>query len=305
MPARAVSRSATRNASRRGRPALSQPAAARPTRRSSSASRALNASPSDGSHGNSSPGIAWSSSNPRRSDVAILTREVTAFDERDGVRDVCERQPAGKTRAVGALGRIGRRHELGRGTAVEPSAPPQLLGPRHDRDSQLGGDAVHAGEPRHDVEHALPGAARDVRLELRPVLDQVAARARRAERVLGARVRPGEPHGRLGGVAPLEAEPVRDAPGDVGVVERERALDACAEDRDVVPVAPRDLGHRGEIEQRGDVDPLAALGRRDDRAGAVRRRHRERRRARLEVLPRRVPEVEPVDPDAEALAAEA
>ena len=49
---------------------------------------------------------------------------------------------------------------------------------------------------------------------------------------------------------------------------------------------------------------LAALGRRDDRARAVRRRHRERRRARLEVLARRVAEVEPVDPDAETLTAE-
>ena len=40
-------RTPTRKASRRGRPALSHPAAERPTRRSSSASRALNASPSE------------------------------------------------------------------------------------------------------------------------------------------------------------------------------------------------------------------------------------------------------------------
>ena len=64
---RAVRRRPTRKASRRGRPALSHPAAERPTRRSSSASRALKASPRDGSHGNSSPGIACSSSNPRTS----------------------------------------------------------------------------------------------------------------------------------------------------------------------------------------------------------------------------------------------
>ena len=55
--------------------------------------------------------------------------------------------------------------------------------------------------------------------------------------------------GRLGGVAPLEAEPFRNSAGDVRVVEGECALDAGAEDRDVVPVAPRNLGHRGEIEQ--------------------------------------------------------
>jgi hypothetical protein len=36
---------------------------------------------------------------------------------------------------VGALGRIGRGDELGRGAAAQPSAPPQLLGPRHDRDT--------------------------------------------------------------------------------------------------------------------------------------------------------------------------
>ena len=39
---------------------------------------------------------------------------VAAFDEGDGVREVCERQPAGETRAVGALGGVGRRDELGR-----------------------------------------------------------------------------------------------------------------------------------------------------------------------------------------------
>src|SRR5215208_817991 len=66
-PTRAVRRSPTRKASRRGRPALSQPAAERPTRRSSSASRALKASPRAGSQGNSSPGIASSSSSPRSS----------------------------------------------------------------------------------------------------------------------------------------------------------------------------------------------------------------------------------------------
>ena len=66
---------------------------------------------------------------------SILGCDVTAFDERDGVREVCERQPAGKTRAVGALGRIGRGDELGRGATAQPSAPAQLLGSRHDRDT--------------------------------------------------------------------------------------------------------------------------------------------------------------------------
>jgi len=66
---------------------------------------------------------------------SVLAGEVAAFDEGDGVREVCERQPAGETRAVGALGRVGRRDELGRGAAAQPPSPPKLLGPRHCRDT--------------------------------------------------------------------------------------------------------------------------------------------------------------------------
>ena len=127
--ARAVNRSATRNASRRGRPALSQPAAARPTRRSSSASRALNASPSDGSHGELVAGDRVQLEQPTQERLRVLAREVAALDECDGVREICERQPASETRAMGTLGRIGRRHELARGAAAQPPAPPHLRPP--------------------------------------------------------------------------------------------------------------------------------------------------------------------------------
>ena len=87
----------------------------------------------------------------------------------------------------------------------------KVAGEENDRDLHrgqpqsldLGGDAVHPVEPRHDGEHALARAVRDVGLELRPVVDQVAAAARGAERVLGGRVRRGQPDRCLGGVAPV------------------------------------------------------------------------------------------------------
>ena len=163
---------------------------------------------------------------------------------------------------------------------------------------------MHPDEARHDVEHALAGAVRDVGLELRPVVDQVAAAARGAKRLLGRRVRRCQPNRRLGRVAAVVAEPAGDPAGDVAVVERERALDAGAEDRDVVAVGTRRLGDRVEVEERGDQHALAALGGGDDRARAVRRRHGQRRRADREVLARRVAEVEALDPHAEPLAAE-
>ena len=86
-----------------------------------------------------------------------------------------------------------------------------------------------------------------------------------------------QPDGRLGRVAALVAEPAGDPAGDVAVVERERALDAGAEDRDIVPVRARRLDDRVEVEQRGDQHALAPLGCGDDRARPVRRGHGQRR----------------------------
>ena len=82
------------------------------------------------------------------------------------------------------LGRLDSRRE--RRVVVDA----QVAGEEDDRGPHvgaclgpdLGGDAVHADEARDDVEHALAGAVRDVRLELRPVVDQVAAAAARRGR---------------------------------------------------------------------------------------------------------------------------
>ena len=73
---------------------------------------------------------------PPQERLRVLAREVAALDECDGVREICERQPASETRAVGALGRIGRRHELARSAAAQPPAPSQLLRLRHDGDTR-------------------------------------------------------------------------------------------------------------------------------------------------------------------------
>ena len=75
---------------------------------------------------------------PSQERLCVLAREVASFDECDGVREICERQPASETRAVGALRRIGRRHELARSPAAQPPAPPQLLRLRHDGDTRGG-----------------------------------------------------------------------------------------------------------------------------------------------------------------------
>ena len=64
------------------------------------------------------------------------------------------------------------------------------------------------------------------------------------KRLLGGRIRRRQPDGRLGRVAALAVEQLGDPAGDVAVVERERALDARAEDRDVVAVRTRRLGRR-------------------------------------------------------------
>src|SRR6476620_2435237 len=171
-------------------------------------------------------------------------------------------------------------------------------------ETDLGGDAVHADQAWDDVEHALAGAPGYVGLELGAVIDQVSARSGCPERLLRVAVRGREPRRGLRRIAALEPEARRDPPGDVCVVERECALHPRAEDRDVVAEGACEPRHRVEVEQRGDDDALAALRGRDDRPGSVRRRHCKSPGARLEVLPGRVAEVEPVDADAETLPPE-
>ena len=72
---------------------------------------------------------------PAQERLRVLAREVAALDERDGVREIRERQPAREPRAVRALGGVRGRHELARRTAAQPPAAPQLLRLRHDRDT--------------------------------------------------------------------------------------------------------------------------------------------------------------------------
>ena len=120
------------------------------------------------------------------------------------------------------------------------------------------------------------------------------------------RVRVGvrEQRGRDRRVGALAAERLHDPAGAVGVVERERALVAGADDGDVLPALGRCADDGAEVEQAADQHLVAALGRGDDRPRAVRRREDQRLRLRLEELPRRGAGVEAVDPDGVALAAD-
>ena len=63
--------------------------------------------------------------------------------------------------------------------------------------------------------------------------------------------------------SPLER--LHDPAGAVGVVERERALVAGADDRHVLPALARRAHDGVEVEQAAEQDLVAALGRRDDR----------------------------------------
>src|SRR5207253_7563496 len=73
---------------------------------------------------------------PPQERLRALAREVAALDECDGVGEICERQPAGETRTVGALRRIGGRHELARSAPAQTTTPPQLLGFRHEGETR-------------------------------------------------------------------------------------------------------------------------------------------------------------------------
>ena len=64
---------------------------------------------------------------PAQERPRVVAREVAALDERDGVREVRERQAAREARAVRALRRVRGRYELTRRAAPQPATPPQLL----------------------------------------------------------------------------------------------------------------------------------------------------------------------------------
>ena len=93
-------------------------------------------------------------------------------------------------------------------------------------------------------------------------------------------------------------------PATIGVVEGESTLDSGAYDDDVLSVRARRLDDGAEVQERRDEDALATLRRGHDRTRAVRRREDERRAGGLDVLTRRVAEIEAGDPDRVALAPE-
>ena len=154
----------------------------------------------------------------------------------------------------------------------------------------LGGHLISAATPCIPVSRGTTSSRLscaqygDVGLELGSVVDQVAPAAGSAKRFLSRRIGRRQADRRLGRVAALAMERCGDAAGDVAVIEGERPFHAGAEDGDVVAVRAGRVGDRRQVEQRRDQHTLAALGGCHDRPRPVRRRHRERRRARLEVL---------------------
>ena len=99
-------------------------------------------------------------------------------------------------------------------------------------------------------------------------------------------------------------EELDDPARDERVVERKRPLDAGTHDDDVLARRARCLDHGREVQQRRDEDPLAARRCGDHSACSIGGREDQRLTERLDVLPRRVPEVEPGNANRVTLAAE-
>ena len=89
-----------------------------------------------------------------------------------------------------------------------------------------------------------------------------------------------------------QLEELDDPPGDVDVVKGECSLDTGADDQRVLTGILGGADDRRQVQKRRDEHSLAALCGRDHCARPVRRREDERRTCRLEVLQRRVAEVE-------------
>jgi hypothetical protein len=69
---------------------------------------------------------------PAQERPCVVAGQVAALDECNAMCEISERQPAGETRTVSALRRIGGRHELSRSAAAQTTTPPQLLCFRHE-----------------------------------------------------------------------------------------------------------------------------------------------------------------------------
>ena len=65
--------------------------------------------------------------------ASVVTREVTALDQRNRVREVSQRQATRESRPVRALRGVRRGHQLTRCAAAQPPTTPQLLHPPEPR----------------------------------------------------------------------------------------------------------------------------------------------------------------------------
>ena len=68
---------------------------------------------------------------PAQERPRVVAGQVAALDQRDGVRQIGEREPVREPRPMRALGGVRRRHQLAGRAAPQPSAAAQLFGPRH------------------------------------------------------------------------------------------------------------------------------------------------------------------------------
>jgi hypothetical protein len=73
---------------------------------------------------------------PAQKRPSVLTREVTALDERNRVREVGQREAAREPRTVRALGGIRRGHELRSRVVAEPPSASELLHRFHALESR-------------------------------------------------------------------------------------------------------------------------------------------------------------------------
>ena len=84
---------------------------------------------------------------PAQERSSVVTGQVTALDQRDGVRQIGEREPVREPRPMRALGGVRRRHQLAGRAAPQPSAAAKLLGRlRHRAEPrELGGAPFRLG----------------------------------------------------------------------------------------------------------------------------------------------------------------
>ena len=169
----------------------------------------------------------------------------------------------------------------------------------------LGNATAQRHEARNDVEHALAGAECDVVLELGRVLEQVAAALRCAEGLLRPAPRAREPRRRLGGIAPLPGREARRS-GRRRTRRRARACPAPPRTRRSTSSSAARAASTTAERLRSDATRTRSqrCRRGDDCTRSVRGREDQRLARGLEVLARRVSEIEARDPHRVPLTAQ-